>query len=464
MPSYDELAALVVRLSADLERANARIAELEARLSQNSGNSSRPPSSEGLDKPAPKSLRKDGRRKPGRAKGHRGQTLNMVADPAWTERHEPAECQGCGDGLAGAVEAGVERRQVFDLPPVEVEVTEHLLVKRRCDGCGTVTRASAPAGVNAPAQYGSRVSAIVLYLYVGQFLSKDRTAHALGELFGLPVSGRTVLSMVKRAAEGLEPFLEQAREQITAAPVAHFDETGFRVEGRLHWVHSASTGKWSLITVHRRRGVEAMNAAGVLPSFAGIAVHDAWAPYDTYTEAEHALCNAHLLRELQYVIDLAPSGQWCWAAQAFDALLEMKALVETALAEGGIDQLDQRVLETQVKLFHDAAVIGATDTRARTGKLMAKFHALATRMTRRQADYLRFTQDERVPFTNNAAEGEIRMIKVRQKVSGCQRTLTGAQQFCAIRSYLATARKNATTFFNALVQLAEGDPWLPETT
>lgn len=475
--SYDELAGRLAEALAALERANAviaaqgarifeqdaRIAELEARLGQNPGNSSRPPSSQGLDKPAPKSLRKNGQRRPGRPKGHRGSTLEMVADPCRTERHEPKRCRGCGGCLAGSVQAGVERRQVFDLLPVQVEVVQHELVKRRCGGCGTVTSPVAPPGVEAPVQYGPRATAICLYLYAGQFLSKDRTATAMGELFALPMSGRTVLSMAGRAADGLAGFLERARAEIASAPVAHFDETGLRVEGRLHWVHSASTGKWSLITVHAKRGVEAMNAAGVLNHFTGVAVHDAWAPYDTYTGATHALCNAHLLRELQYVIDNTPDGQWCWAAQAGDALLEMKALVEQAMAAGGLDHLDQQVLDHQIKLLHDAAVIGANGTKARTGKLMAKFHALATRITTRQDDYLRFTRDPRVPFTNNAAEGEIRMIKVRQKVSGCQRTLTGAQRFCAIRSYLATARKHAVTFFDALVQLAEGHPWLPTT-
>jgi transposase len=300
-------------------------------------------------------------------------------------------------------------------------------------------------------------------LYAGQFLSAGRTATALEELFGLPVTARTVLTMARRAADRLEPLLERVRTEVAAAPVAHFDETGFRVQGRLHWVHSASTGKWSLITVHRKRGTEAMNAAGVLPHFGGTAVHDAWAPYDTYTTAAHALCNAHLLRELQYVIDNTPDGQWCWAEQATDALLEMKTLVDAALAGGGLDRLDPTALDARVKLFHDAAVIGANDTKDRAGKLQAKFHALATRITRRQDDYLRFTRDERVPFTNNAAEGEIRMIKLRQKVSGCMRTLAGAEQFCAIRSYLATARKHAVSFFTALAQLAEGRPWLPET-
>jgi transposase len=469
VPSYEELAALVVEQARVIEvqaeriaRQDARIAELEARLGQNPGNSSRPPSSQGLDKPAPKSLRKKGQRRPGRPAGQPGSTLEMVADPKRVERHEPVCCQGCGGGLAGAAEVGFERRQVFDLPPVDVEVAEHRLVKRRC-GCGTVTRADAPDGVAAPVQYGPRVTAACLYLYAGQFLSVGRTATALEELFGLPVTARTVLTMTRRAADRLEPFLERVRTQVAAAPVAHFDETGFRVEGRLHWVHSASTGKWSLITVHRKRGTEAMNAAGVLPRFGGIAVHDAWAPYDTYTAVTHALCNAHLLRELQYVIDNTPAGQWCWAQQATDALLEMNTIVQTALAGGGLDRLDPTALDTQVKLFHDAAVIGANHTKDRASKLQAKFHALATRITRRQDDYLRFTQDERIPFTNNAAEGEIRMIKVRQKVSGCMRTLTGAEQFCAIRSYLATARKHAVSSFTALAHLAEGRPWLPET-
>jgi transposase len=471
LPLYDELAVLLVEVRAELVAtkaalagANERIAELEARLGLNPDNSSKPPSSRGLDKPPPKpkSLRKGGQRKPGREKGHPGQTLAQVANPDKTLRHEPRACRGCGDSLSDAEEIGVERRQVFDLPPVKVEVTEHQLVKRRC-GCGVVTCGSAPGGVNAPVQYGSRLTAIVVYLYIGQLLSKDRTARALEELFGVAVSGRTVLSMAQRAADRLEGFLGRAREEIAAAPVAHFDETGLRVAGRLHWVHSASTGKWSLITVHRKRGVEAMNAAGVLPAFGGVAVHDAWAPYDTYTDADHVLCNAHLLRELQYVIDNTPQDQdWCWAEQAADALCEMKDLVDAALEAGGLaEHLDASALAAQVRLFTSAATAGADETKARSGKLMKKFHALATRMTVRQADYLRFTHDELVPFDNNAAEREIRMIKLRQKVSGCLRTLAGAEQFCAIRSYLATARKHGIHFFHALVQLAEGHPWLP---
>jgi hypothetical protein len=184
---------------------------------------------------------------------------------------------------------------VFDIHAIAVRVIEHQLIKRRC-GCGTVTTAQAPAGVDAPVQYGPNVAAIVIYLYVGQFLSKDRTAKALAELFGTPISGGTVAAMTARAAAGPTAFTGQVRERLTKAGVAHFDETRLRVASRLRWVHSASTGKYVLITVHDKRGREAMNAASVLPAFTGIAVHDGWSPYDTYDKATDARCNAHILR------------------------------------------------------------------------------------------------------------------------------------------------------------------------
>jgi transposase len=268
-PSYDELAALVVELSARLERAEARIAELEAQLGKSSRNSSKPPSSDGPAKPPPKSLRGRSGRRPGGQAGHRGQTLCQVAEPDRREWHEPGCCRGCGEDLAGAPEVGVERRQVFDIPPIAVAVTEHQLAERRC-GCGVVTVADAPAGVDAPVQYGPNVAAIVIYLYTGQFLSKDRTAKALNELFGTPISPGTIAAMTARAAGVLAAeggFTEQVSTRLAGAQVAHFDETALRVAGRLHWVHSASTDKYVLITVHPKRGVTAMGAAGVLPAF-----------------------------------------------------------------------------------------------------------------------------------------------------------------------------------------------------
>ena len=182
----------------------------------------------------------------------------------------------------------MERRQVFDLPLGQVEVTEHQLTEREC-GCGHRTKAAAAQGAEAPLRYGPRIAAIIVYLYMSQFLSKERTAQALAEMFGIPLSSGTVAGITARAAGKLGGFLEHARDQITASEVAGFDETGFRVDGRLHWVHCARTGKYTLLMVHPKRGTKAMEAMGVLPSFAGVAVHDAWAPYDTYTGPDHQL-------------------------------------------------------------------------------------------------------------------------------------------------------------------------------
>ncbi|MEC3974525.1 IS66 family transposase [Amycolatopsis sp. H20-H5] len=256
--------------------------------------------------------------------------------------------------------------------------------------------------MNAPVQYGSRITAIIVYLYMGQFLSKKRTAQALSELFGTPVSEGTVARATGRASCDLKGFLELVRGRITEAPVVNVDETG----------------KYSLITVHRRRGTKGMDHAGVLSGFTGVAVHDAWAPYDTYSRVTHALCNSHVLRELQAVTDLAPAdGAWCWATQVTDALLALKKLVAAAI-EADLTQIDAVLAAKQTNLLRSAVLIGVGQNQARTTKIMATHHALARRILDRHDDYLRFSTDFRVPFDNNAAEREIRMVKLRQKVSG----------------------------------------------
>jgi transposase len=472
-PSYELLAGLVASLRrelagamaalgqarGELAQARERIAELEARLKQNPRNSSQPPSSEGLAKPAPRSLRKRSGRKPGGQNGHKGTTLAQAARPDREVRHEPGCCGQCGAGLAGRPVTGVERRQVFDLEPVRAQVSEHQLIEREC-GCGHRTKAAAPAGAEAPVQYGPRIAAIIVYLYAGQFLSKDRTAVALAELFGIPCSSGTVAALTARAARRLDRFLGHVREQIAASDVAGFDETGFRVAGRLAWVHCARTGKYTLLMVHSKRGRQAMEAMGILPRFAGVAVHDAWAPYDTYTAPDHQLCSAHALRELQAVADAAPAGQWCWATQAAEAFTAMQDLVREAISQGH-DALDPDALAGQVRLFRSAVLAGASQTAARSGALMKKHNALARRLRDRQDDYLRFTTDFRAPPDNNGSERDIRMAKLKQKVSGCLRTMTGARQFCAIRSYLSTAAKHGLSYFDALVMLTEGEPWIP---
>jgi len=446
-----------------VEALRAEVAELRRQLGQNSQNSSRPPSSDSpFVKPAPKSLRRKSGRKPGGQQGHPGSRLAQVADPDEMVRHEPGPCGGCGAGLAEALEVGVERRQEFDLPPMTVRVTEHQLIARRCS-CGVTTCGAAPDGVTAPVQYGPRITAIIVYLYVGQFLSKKRTAQALAELFGTPVSEGTVATMTKRAADGLDGFLDHVKDRLAGSEVAGFDETGLRVAGKLHWVHCARTGKYTLISCHTRRGRTGIDDAGVLGRFRGVAVHDAWAPYDTYLDIEHQLCCAHALRELQAVAETAPpDADWCWATQAADALVTMQQLVAEAIAARA-HSLDTEALGAQIHLYRSAAQLGITQTAARSDTVMKKHNALARRLIDRQHDYLRFTTDWRIPADNNGSERDIRMIKLRQKVSGCLRTLTGAQQFCAIRSYLSTAAKHGQHFFDTLVMLAKGQPWLPAT-
>jgi transposase len=445
---------------ADLESENAalraRVADLEARLRGNSRNSSSPPSTDGPAKPATRSLRRPSTRKPGGQDGHQGRTLEQVADPDVVIRHEPVCCRGCGSGLAGAREVKVSRRQVFDIPPVKVHVTEHQVITRRC-GCGTSTTGDTPAGAGAPVQYGPVMCAVIIYLYMGQFLSKKRTAQAISELFGIPISDGTVAAVTARAATDLTEFLAQVTARLRAAPVVHFDETGLRCEGRNHWLHSASTPRWTRLFFHRQRGTGAMNAMGVLPGFTGTAVHDAWAPYDTYTAAAHALCNAHLLRELQAVLDhhatTATPHAWCWADQVTRALLAL----HTAAAQNPDQPVPTDILTKHTTAIRDA-ITAATHP---TGALGRKHRALARRITTREADYLAFARNPAIPFTNNPAEQEIRMTKIRQKISGTQRTTTGATHFADLRSYLHTTSKHGIAALTALTQLTNRKPWLP---
>jgi transposase len=463
-PSYNELAALVLAQAEELAGLKARIAELEARLNQNSRNSSRPPGSDSpFVKPAPKSLRKKGVRRPGRPDGQPGATLEQVAVPDAVVVHEPEVCVGCGDGLAGRPVAGRERRQVIDLPQIAPEVTEHQLVSRRCR-CGQVTKALAPFGLAAPVQYGPRIAGLAVGLWHGQFLAKARVAQIMGCVFGAPMAPGTVASMATRCAGQLGEFAEAVRDQIAAAPVAGFDETRFRVAGAFAWVHCAQSGKYSLLTIHPKRGIEAMDAAGVLPRFTGVAVHDAWAPYDTYTSALHALCAAHLLRELIAVTETGTDGDLgskAMAAQAIDVLLRLKDLAETAHAAGLAP--NSRAVAWQRIALRSAAEIGRAATAGRENKLVAKHHALFTRIGQRFEDYLRFVQDPAVPFDNNASEREIRMCKLRIKVSGSMRSTRGAEEFCRIRSYLQTTKKHGIDWLDALTDAMHGIPWMPDT-
>lgn len=268
----------IAALEEQLADLRAQVADLTARVKQNSRNSSKPPSADGLGKPEPKSLRKKTGRRPGRPKGQPGATMELTDHPDHVVRHEPGSCRGCGAGLAGAGQTGVERRQVTGVPPVKAEVTEHQMVERQCPCCGQRTRADAPDGVTAPVQYGPRAAALGTCLWHGQFLSRGRACQALADMFGCTPSAAVIAAMAKKIAGLVAPALDAIVKALLSSEVVHFDETGFRVAGKLAWVHSASSCRHVLVTVHPKRGTEGMDAAGILPSFSGIAVHDARAP------------------------------------------------------------------------------------------------------------------------------------------------------------------------------------------
>jgi transposase len=440
----------------------SQVADLAAQVRSNSRNSSKPPSSDGPAKPAPKSLRGKSGRKPGRPKGQPGATMQLSDHPDKVVKHRPKRCGGCGKSLRRGEVTGVERRQVIDIPPVKAEVTEHQVLTVKC-GCGCETRAGAPEEAPAPVQYGPRIMGTGIYLWHGQFLSRDRACQALSEMFGCAPAPGALASAARKTAAFLSPVLTAITRHLIAAEVAHFDETGFRTAGRLAWVHSASAGNFALFTVHAKRGKDGMKAAGVLPSFAGIAVHDAWAPYDSFDGAAgHALCCAHVLRELVAVTETGTDLDKAWAQQAIDALLALDKAAETARQDGK-NAISPEALEEHEGWYRKAAAAGIALNAGRNGKLQRKRHALAKRMQDREDDYLRFARDLRVPFTNNAAEQSIRMCKLRIKISGCMRSMAGAGEFCAIRSYLATAARHGIGALEALTSAFQGRPWIPGT-
>ena len=453
-----EIAVLREQLSA----VQSQLADLAAQVKTNSRNSSKPPSSDGMAKPQPKSLRGKSGRKPGRPKGQPGATMELTEHPDKTVRHRPARCSCCGKSLKKAPVTAVERRQVIDIPPVKAVTTEHQMLTVKC-GCGCETKAQAPDGVTAPVQYGPRIMGTGIYLWHGQFLSRDRACQALSELFGCAPSPG---ALARRRAE--DRGLPRARagrdhpapDRRGGRPLRR-DRVPHRGEARLGPLRLG--GKFVLVTVHAKRGKDGMKAAGVLPSFAGIAVHDAWAPYDTFDNvAGHALCGAHVLRELVAVTETGTDLDKTWAQQAIDALLALNEAAEAARAAGQ-DAIDAETRTKHEDWYRQAAATGIALNAARQGKLQQKRHALATRMKAREDDYLRFARDLRVPFTNNPAEQAIRMSKLRIKISGCMRSMAGAEEFCAIRSYLATAARHGIGALDALTTAFQGHPWIPET-
>jgi transposase len=450
--SVAEKDELIRSLLARVEALTAKVAELEGRLALNSRNSSKPPSSEGYGKPKPKSLRVAGKNPTGGQKGHAGHTLEKSEHPDHIVFHAPpASCDVCSLPLPEATV--VEARQVFDLPPTRYEVTEHRVLETRC-ACGKWHRGEFPEGVKAPVQYGPRLKAAVVHLTQHHMLPAQRTADLMGELCDLPLSDATVLAAVTEASERLGATVAAIAEGVVATPVVHADETGLRVAGKLHWLHVLATGLLTWMGMHPNRGKKAFDAFGLLTSFIGTLIHDGWKPYRDLA-CTHALCNAHHLRELTYLFE--EMGQ-AWAKRLIEMLV---AACHEVSATGGPLSADRiahfRALYGEVIAAGEAANPRAPPSGKRGRTRQSKAVNLLHRLRTYADDVLRFMTDHGVPFTNNLAEQTVRMPKVKQKVSGCFRTLTGAQSFCIIRSYLDTLRKQGANPFHALTQTFQGN-------
>ncbi|MEA3276997.1 MAG: IS66 family transposase, partial [Pseudomonadota bacterium] len=323
------------RLEMENKRLRERVCELDQRLAKNSRNSSKPPSTDGFNKPSPKSLRKKGLRKSGGQPGHTGHTLKMAKKPDHTEKHRVERCTCCGRSLADQKPESVEKRQVHDLPPRRLIVTEHQVEIKKCS-CGHLNKAAFPEGLNAPVQYGEGVKAAAVYVKNYQYLPYERACELLDDLLGCPLSEGTLANIISQCDDLAANPVAQIREMIEQASVAHFDETGSRVEGKLWWLHSASTANATYYDIHRKRGSEAIDAIGILPDFIGRAVHDFWKPYFGYS-CLHGLCNAHHLRELIFAHE---QHQQNWADHMIDCLLEIKDAVDQA--KQTTDHLDEK--------------------------------------------------------------------------------------------------------------------------
>ena len=427
------------------------IAELKRRLGLDSSNSGKPPSSDGLKKPSRvRNLREPSGKTTGGQKGHPGKTLLQVETPDLVVDHYPGACARCGSALTAAMATSHAARQVFDLPePQPLVVTEHRAHVCSCARCGAPTQAAFPEGVAAPVQYGTRISAFVLYLLHGHFLPEDRLAELMRDLFGVSLVPATIARMSRSCADRLHSFGQAVRDCVNGAKVKHLDETGFRLGGKTQWLHIAST---ALLTFYR----VCTNRGSLLAGVVGIAVHDHWKPYYTMKGVLHALCNAHHLRELKALIEL-DHEDW---ARKMQILLRRACHAVNLARERGIPlkprlvaRIERRydAIVAQGLAFH-LALPPLRRAQRRGWKPRRIGHNLLLRLQQRRDDVLRFLHDPNVPFTNNQAEGDARMMKLRQKISGGFRAQASADDFAVIRSVLSTARKQGWSILSTLMR------------
>ena len=455
----EQLTSLVKELQGQLAAAHAKIAELEERMNKNSQNSSKPPSTDGYQKPSPKSLRKPSGKKQGGQPGHKGTTLHIDKEPTETVSHMPDKCAECARYAECRKRARVaETRYVADAV-VEITLTAHESLEIECPHSKAHLRGAFPAGVNAPMQYGDKLNALVVAFHTVGAVSTNRIHELFGKVFEIPLSTGTVIKMVHQCAAKVKPVMDSVRDKIAAGALAHFDETGCRVDQRLNWVHVASTPSETFLYISDKRGSKGMDEGGVLPAFHGTAIHDCWAPYWKY-DMEHGICCAHLLRELNGVQENHPQQKW--PSYFSKLLLDMKRAKDAAI-DAGQDSMDaarrekllkryDRILTTAYRENPEPEAAPGKKGRRKRGKVLA----LIDRLCKYKDAVCLFIKNFAVPFDNNQAERDLRMVKVKTKVSGCFRTKEGCIDFLNILAYSSTAKKHHINPFHAILLAIKG--------
>ena len=461
----EAVVSLVGQLMSRLNHLEAEVKELKGQLGKNSSNSSKPPSGDGFGKRT-RSLRKKSSRPSGGQKGHPGSTLEWCEQVDEVVRHRVDECQQCGASLRTVAVTRYESRQVHELPSLSLRVIEHQAEVKCCSACATLSRGQFPADVTSRVQYGRGVKGLMVYLMDAQLLPSDRVREVLCEIFGCEVSEGTLYNARAKCFDELAAVEQRIKTQLEKAQVLHCDETGLRVNRKLWWLHVASTAALTYYFVHPKRGREAIDEMGVLTNFNGVGVHDGWQSYFSY-DCAHSLCNAHHLRELRFIVERDAQP---WAQQMMTLLCKMKAQVDEAKAAGKAD-LSTRQLHEFEERYQTILMAGfkanppppmdenAPKKRGRIKQSPAK--NLLDRLEKHDTAVLAFMLDFRVPFDNNQAERDVRMMKLKQKISGCFRSAIGSRMFCRIRGYISTMRKQKQPLLKALTDTFIAKPTFP---
>jgi transposase len=458
---------LVEGLVEKVEKLEERVLNLEGKGKKNSSNSSKPPSGDGFGKKT-KSLRTKSQRKTGGQIDHPGSTLEWSEEIDVVVEHKVEQCNGCGADLASEPVQTVWARQVHDIPPIELRVYEHRTEVKNCPCCGIENQAKFPAEVTNVVQYGPRLKSMMVYLMEGQLLPSARTCEILSDIIGVSVSEGTLFNTRSQCFEQLAPIASSIQAAIVDSPVVHFDETGLRVSGKLWWLHVACTDGLTYYFVHQKRGGEAIDEINILPEFEGKAIHDGWKSYQGY-DCEHFLCNAHHLRELMFIWE---QYQQPWAIGMLILLGTIKSQVDearTAQTPLATDIID--AFETRYRTILDLGFTAnppppppppSPHRRQRGGRQkQSPARNLLDRLQNQQASVLGFMYYFDVPFDNNQAERDVRMVKLKQKISGTFRSESGAQMFCRIRGYISTLRKQGLNVLDAFISLFSGHPQSP---